>query len=344
MHKRFSELAVLDDAGAVLDRCKLHHDNPQGMTEYFDSFGGAGTVTVEATRGWYWLTDMVESRGLAVKLAHPAKVRLIADARIKTDKIDAWVLAHLERLGFLPEAYIPPQAVRDRRELLRYRLGLVGLSTGLKNRVHALLAKLGIIPEQTDLFGKAGREFLAGLELREVYRRVLDGELAVIDFLAAEVKRITAELRAALKEDPRAELLRSIPGVGVLTAYLLLAEIGDIGRFPSAKRLCSYAGLVPRTYASGGRSWQGGITRQGNRYIRYAMVEAAQVATRKDVALGRFYQRLKREKGAGKARVAVARKLLVAVYHILQRKEPYRYGHLAKIHLGKPAFVSGHAE
>jgi len=344
MHKQFSAVAVLDDAGAVLERCTLHHDDPTKLAEYFGRLGGDGTVTMEATRGWYWLADLIESEGLTVKLAHPAKVRLIADARIKTDKIDAWVLAHLERLGFLPESYIPPQEVRDRRELLRYRLGLVSLTTGLKNRVHALLAKLGIMSRQTDLFGKSGREFLAGLKLRDVYRRVLDGWLATIDFLACEVKRVTSELRAELKEDFRAELLKSTPGVGVLTAYLLLAEIGDIGRFSSAKRLCSYAGLVPRTYQSGGKNWQGGITRQGNRYIRYAMVEAAQVATRKDAALDLFYQRLKREKGAGKARVAVARKLLVAVYHILKRSEPYRYGHLARIHLGKPAFVPGHAE
>ena len=163
MHKRFSEVAVLDGAGTVLDRCTLHHDDPARLAEYFRGFGRDGTVTVEATRSWYWLVDLLESEGLTVKLAHPARVRLIADARVKTDRIDAWVLAHLERLGFLPEAYIPPQEVRDRRELLRYRLGLVSLSTILKNRVHAMLAKLGINPKQTDLFGKSGRAFLDGL-------------------------------------------------------------------------------------------------------------------------------------------------------------------------------------
>jgi transposase len=134
----------------------------------------------------------------------------------------------------------------------------------------------------------------------------------------------------------------TIPGVGKLTAYLLLREIGDIDRFLSAKRLCAYGGLVPRTYQSGEHSYSGATTRQGNRYIRYAMVEAAQLATRKDPALGHFYDRLKRARGAAKAWVAVARKLLVAVYHIFKYGERYRHNSLTKLHLGKPALVSGH--
>jgi transposase len=342
LHKKRTEVAVLDDSGQVVDRCKLEHGDKTEMSEYFRAIGRDGIATIEATRNWYWEVELLEECGLAVKLANPQKVRLIAEAKVKTDKVDAWTLAHLERTGFLPEAYIPPREVRDQRELLRYRLALVGIGTSLKNRVHALLDKLGIRQSFTDLFGKGGREFLAALQLRDVYRKTLDGYLASLDFVEAQVKQATRDIRVTLKADPRATVLMTIPGVGQLTAYLLLSEIGDIDRFLSAKKLCAYSGLVPRTYQSGEHCYSGAITRQGNRYIRYAMVEAAQLAHKRDPALGYFYDRLKRTKGTAKARVAVARKLLVAVYHVLKYGEHYRYNCLTKQHLGKPAFVSGH--
>lgn len=346
MHKRFSEVAVLDDAGAVVDRCRLDHEDQERMRQYFELFEGAGTVTLEATRNWYWLYELLESCGLDVRLAHPLKVRLIAEARVKTDAIDARVLAQLERTGFLPEAYIPPREIRDARELLRYRLSLVWQRTGLKNRVHALLDKLGIGHHFTDLFGTAGRRFLETVELRAVYRETLDGYLAAIAYLDEAVKRVTRGMRKRLQADSRAELLLTIPGVGHLTAYLLLCEIGDVGRFSSAKRLCGYSGLVPRTYQSGERCWQGEITRQGNRYLRWAMVEVAYAATAKDASLAAFYSRLRLKKGAARARVAVARKLLVAVYHVLSRNEPYRYNVLARpvTYPGKPVPPAGRSE
>lgn len=342
LHKKRTEMAVLDENGQVVDRGELEHGDKAEMGEYFRSIGRDGIATLEATRNWYWMVELLEECGLSVKLASPLKVRLIAEAKVKTDKIDAWTLAHLERTGFLPEAYIPSREVRDQRELLRYRLALVGIGTSLKNRVHALLDKLGIRHGFADLFGKGGREFLAALELREVYRKTLDGYLASLDFIESQVKQATRDIRAMLKADPRAEALMTIPGVGQLTAYLLLSEIGDVGRFLSAKKLCAYSGLVPRTYQSGEHCYTGAITRQGNRYIRYAMVEAAQLAYKRDPALGHFYDRLKQKKGSAKARVAVARKLLVAVYHVLKYGEHYRYNCLTKQHLGKPAFVSGH--
>lgn len=341
MHKRQTAVAVLDDAGAVLERRTLGHDDPASLRAYFAGFGGDAVATVEATRSWYWFVELLEEVGLRVKLAHPLKVRLIAEARVKTDRIDAEVLAQLERTGFLPESYIPAREVRDRRELLRYRLALVGVATGLKNRVHALLDKLGVRHDFSDLFGKGGREFLVEVALRPVYRRALDGCLACLDRVTEELKGVEREIRRQLEPDERAERLMTIPGVGRLTAYLLLAEIGEVGRFLSAKRLCAYAGLVPRTSQSGDHCYSGRITRQGNAYLRWAMVEAAQKAAGKDPALSWLFNRLRREKGSAKARVAVARKLLVAVYYILKDSVPYRYNCLTRLHLGKPACASG---
>lgn len=342
MHKKFSRVEVIDEEGKNIDKRVLFHHDQEKIRKYFSLIGQNGTVTLEATRNWYWLFELLEEEGLKVKLAHPLKVRLIADARIKTDSIDAYTLAHLERTGYLPEAYIPTRDVRDNRELLRYRLSLIRIRTGLKNRIHAILDKLGIIHPFSDLFGKKGREFLKEISLRDVYRKELDGYLSTIEFLDEILKGITKRIQTSVEKDPKAELLMSIPGISYLTAHLLLCEIGDIKRFPSAKRLCSYAGIVPGTHQSADRIWHGPITKQGNRYIRWAMVEAVHIALVKDPVLAIFYKKLKREKGAAKARVAVARKLLVAVYHVLKKEESYKFNSLTRIHLGKPRHLTGH--
>lgn len=323
-HKRFSRIVVLDDAGETLDRQTLYHDDRAGLVEYFQDKAGSAVVTVEAVRGWYWLYELLEELGVEMKLVHPRKVRLIAESTVKTDTVDACTLAQLERTGFLPEAYIPPREVRDSRDLLRYRLALVRIRTGLKNRVHAVIDKLGISHPFSDLFGIAGRKFLRSLELRPVYQQQLDNYLALLEDVERRVTAVTQQIRAAVNPDPRAEHLMTIPGIAHLTAYLLLCEIGDIQRFSSAKKLCAYAGLVPKVRQSADHCWQGRITKEGNRYIRWGMVEAACKAPSKDWGLAQYYRRLAKRRGPMKARVAVARKLLVAVWHVLTHEEPYR--------------------
>jgi len=323
-HKRFSRVVTLDNAGSVVDRLTLRHSDREGMVEYFRSKAGSATVTVEAVRGWYWLSELLTDLGVEMKLAHPRKVRLIAESTIKTDTVDAGTLAQLERTGFLPEAYVPSREVRDSRELLRYRLTLVRIRTGLKNRVHTVVDKLGIDHPFSDLFGLSGRKFLQSLELRPVYQQQLTSYLELLDEVDRRLKAVTLQIKASVRPDPRAELLMTIPGVAHITAYLLLCEIGDIRRFPSAKKLCAYAGLVPVTRQSADHCWQGRITKEGNRYIRWGMVEAACVATRKDWGLAQYYRRVAVRRGSLKARVAVARKLLTAVWHILTDGQPYR--------------------
>ena len=341
MHKKFSEVAVMTSDGKLLDRRRLIHADKQSIHDYFSQLPAPVTVTMESTRNWYWLYELLEEYA-EVKLANPRKVRLIAEAKVKTDKIDARILAHLERARFLPESYIPPREIRDRRELLRYRASLVSIRTGAKNRAHALMDKLGVIHPFSDLFRKAGRTFLATLELRPVYRRALDGYLQLIEWLEALEREVTTEIIKMIKENDDAKRLMTIPGVGVITAHLLLSEIGNIERFPSAKKLCAYGSLTPGTRQSSDHIWNGPVGRKGNLYIKCAMIEAAQHATHMDPALGAFYQKLRISKGNAKARVAVARKLLTAVYYILKRKEEYKPNSLCTIHLGKPVALPGH--
>lgn len=324
MHKRFSAIVVMDERGTVTDRQKLYHDNRAKLVEFFKDLAGKCVVSIEATRNWYWLYELLEELGLSVRMVNARMVRLIAETRLKTDMVDAAALAQLERTGFLPEAYVPPREVRDNRELLRYRLSLVRLRTGLKNKVHALVDKLGIQHTFTDLFCVAGRQFLGRLELRPAYRQELTNYMELIEDIEQRIAAVTKEIKQQLKPDSRAELLMTIPGIGPLTAYLLLNEIGDIRRFPTPGKLCAYGGIVPRVKQSADHRWYGHITHEGNRYIRWALTESACVAPSKDYALGSFYRRLAVRCGTMKARVAVARKLLVTVWYVLTYGEPYK--------------------
>jgi transposase len=192
-----------------------------------------------------------------VHLAHPLRTRAIAAARVKTDASDAKTLAHLLRAGFLPEAYIAPRQLRDLRELLRHRATLTRMRSAVKNRVHAILAKHGIANEHADLFGKGGREFLAALELRDAPRRRLDSLIALICDFDREIGQTTAEIEQRAKADDRVDVLTQLRGVGRYTAMLIIAEVGDINRFATARHLCSWAGLAPSVRSSDGKRGSG---------------------------------------------------------------------------------------
>ena len=342
-HKKFSQVALMKEDGKVIDNTKLSHIDKVGMQEYFSEIPKPAVAVIESTRNWYWLYELLEEVGIEVKMANPYEVGLIAKSHIKTDKIDANVLAHLERVGFLPTCYIPPREIRDMREILRHRITLVRICAGIKNRIHSIVDKLGIVHPYSDLFGKAGKEFLRHLEVRDVYKERMGEYLKLIEFLEVEINRLSNQMRKELKDEQDAQRLMSIPGIGYHTAYLLLAEIGEINRFPSQKCLCRYGGLVPSTRQSAENVYQGHIM-HGNQYIRWSTVESAQVAIRSDRALYSFYQKLAYKKGHNKAIAAVARKLLIAVYHILKFKEIYKEDYLTKMHLGKPVEISGHVK
>jgi len=278
---------------------------------------------MEACYGWAFVYDALEGHAEGIVLSHPKKTKAVASARIKTDKIDATVLAQLLRMDFLPTAYIPERKVRDLRDLLRHRAYLVRSRTGLKNRVHALLARYGIRHGFSDLFGKAGRAFLTELELRPTHQLGLEDNLFLIDALNQRIKGVTKRIDALAQQDERATWLMSMPGIGPYSAMLILAEVGDIARFPSPKQLCSYAGLVPSVHESGDRTRYGRITKEGSRWLRWIMVEAAQQASRRPGRLRRFHERVARKHGRKTAHVALARKMLEIVYYLLTRQKCY---------------------
>jgi transposase len=323
-HKRFSQVALVDDAGRTVSETKLYHDDRERMRAFFNELAGSPSA-LEATRNWDWLWEMLEDEGLSPVLSNPLRTRLIAEAKVKTDKVDARTLAQLLRTGFLPTVHVLPRAARNARELHRFRQRLVRLRTRLRNQVHAILDRQGIpTPDASDLFGKQGRAFLDGLALGDPYDLELSALLSLHDEIDRQIRRVMVPLRRTLKRDPRAANLLSIPGIGEVLGYLILFEIGEIGRFPSAKHFGSYCALVPSTRQSADRLWQGRTSRQGNLYLKWALVEAAHTARKKDPDLGDLYSRLRRTKGSQKAIVAVARRLSTIVYRVLSEKRMYR--------------------
>jgi transposase len=324
VHRRFSQAAVLDDQGALVEKVKLAND-PELFMEFFDRFPDKTPVSLEATLGWEWIADLLQEQGLEVRLANPLKVKLIAESTIKTDTVDAATLAQLERTDFLPCCYFPPPQVRGTRDLLRHRFALVSIRKSAKNRVHGILAKRGIQHHLSDLFGSTGRKFLSGLELPTVHRQAMDNYLALIDLLTEMIKKQEKQIKNIVTtEKPEARLLLSIPGIGHLSALLLTAEIGDIKRFPSAKKLASFAGLVPTTSQSADKTHHGHIKKDSNKYIRWILIEAVDKAVRKDPGLACVYYKLAKKKGKPKARVAIAHKLLQSVYYMLRDNEQYK--------------------
>jgi transposase len=314
VHRKRSQVAVIDQDGKVLANRNVNN----GVTPILSVIGGlpSGTkAAFEAAFGWGWLVELLEDYGFEPHLVHPLQCKAIASARLKNDKVDAAILAQLLRADLLPEAWIAPPGVRQLRALLRHRVQLVRLRTLLRNRIHAVLADHGH-GRPGGCWSGPGREWLASLELPAVSREVIQDALALIDALQQPIDRLDWEVHQHAKADPRVKVLTQLPGVGPFTALVLLAEIGDISRFGSARKLASWAGLTPTVRGSDRTVRHGHISKQGSVWARWVLCEAAQTAKRHpDFAAS--YQDIARRRGKKIATTAIARKLATRAYHLL---------------------------
>jgi transposase len=326
-HKSFSYGTIVDPHGQLLRRGRLDN-NPEALREFLGEHGGAGCHAVlEATRNWTLMHDWLEEQVGQVTLAHPQKVRAIAEARVKTDRIDAATLAHLLRCDLIPAAHVSSKDARVLKNLLRHRMFLVTLGTMTKNRIGVLLDRhpqLMIDRPAGESYGKIHRAWLKRLPLPRDERRVLRNELMLLEQLNKRIDQANTWIKAAAKSDDRVQRLSTMPGLGTFLAMLVVAEIDDVNRFATPQKLHAYAGLVPSTYSSGGKSWHGRITKAGNRYLRWAMVEAVWPARRSDASINRFFQEHEAKIGTNKAKVATARRLLTIVYRLLKEQRDYR--------------------
>jgi transposase len=284
------------------------------LQAYFGKIPQPAKLAVEATFNWYYFLNVIEPLGFELHLVHASKTKAIASARIKHDQLDSRILAQLLRAGFIAEAWIAPPRVREQRQLLRHRTRTVRWATRAKNGVHGVLNREGVVAPTESLFGAQGRAFLEAVKLKELDRWEVDDQLQRLDLLDSQRQALDREIRERGKADPVAQALQGLPGIGPFIALLLVAEIGDLRRFPSPKHLVSYLGLAPSLYASGERRWTGQITKQGSSLLRWALVQAAHVAARSP-RFAAYYQRQAQRHGTGKAAVALARKLATISYY-----------------------------
>ena len=314
VHRKRSQVAVVARDGKV----QLNRNVVNGTEPILRLIGGlpAGTpVAFEAAYGWGWLVQLLEDYGFDPHLVHPLRGKAIASARLKNDKVNAAILAQLLRADLLPEAWIAPPAVRQLRALLRHRASMVRLGTQLRNRIHAVAADHGY--DRTGSYWTGpGRGWLAELDLPAVSRNIITDCLAVIDGLAPLIEGLDGELHQHAKADPRVKVLTTLPGVGEFTALVILAEIGDITRFPSARKLAAWAGLTPTVRGSDLTVRHGHISKQGSAWLRWVLNQAAQTAKRSP-EFSATYAAIAKRRGKKIATTAISRKLLTRAYHLL---------------------------
>lgn len=331
LHKKYLQVSVNDKLGRELVNQRLACQK-EGIREFFASFDQPVSSVIEATANWPWLVRLLNKQNISVCLAHPLKTKAIASAKIKTDSIDAKILADLLRANLIPQSYLPTDEEQTKRDLLRFRINLVKQKTQLKNRIHSVLSKQNIKPPLvTDLFGKTGRRFIGKItkgnftELTSQEKMLINEYLSLIDTLELKIGKINKIIKKNIKDDPQAQLLLTVPGFGFLTASMLSAELGSIKRFRNDKQIVGYVGLAPRTYSSGDKTRRGGITKTGNPYLRWILVQAAHRAIKKDPYLKLFYAGIAKRRGKKKAIVAVARKLLTSCYFMIKKYQPYQF-------------------
>ena len=337
LHKRYMQVAVLDEDGNLIHEDRIHNDSNHYFLENFlDTLEPDSRIALESSSVWYSVYRYIEDAGFDVVLSNPLKTKLIAYSPIKTDKRDARILAELLRINCLPICYVPPPEVMEQRDLVRHRRYLVELRTSLKNKIHAVLLMNNLRTKHAG-FTKQHR-----YELRQIGDYRINSYLDIIESVSKSIKEADKKISLIVENhiSHNAKLLASIPGIGYYSALVIAAEIGDISRFPDSHHLCSYAGLVPSTYSSGGKTRHGGITRHGSSMLRSVLCECvlSHMRLRKNSNISEFRARIARKKGNPKANVAAASKLLRICFWLL--KEQREYSETMERHHPRPALES----
>ena len=318
LHRRRSVIVRKNSDGEVLS--KVHIDNdPIALAAAVSAAGPNPEVVLEATFGWYWAADVLADLGATVHLAHPLGNNW-GNRRVKNDERDANDLVDLLRMGRLAEAWIAPPEIRELRELTRYRHKLVGLRTGLKAQVHAVMGKNGVLPTRTDMFGLGGNAQLDALELPMAYSLRLESLRDLIELYSREVTILDRRIQIALRDHTGYRAIQAISGVGPVLAAVFVAEIGDVTRFASPDRLCSWAGLTPRHRESDTKVRRGSITKQGCKLVRWAAIEAIS-HNHSGGKIKADYRRIAERRGRNIGRVAAARRVLRLVFYGLRDGE-----------------------
>jgi len=326
-HKQYSHMTVMDEKGEVIRTGKVRNFRCE-VEEFLEGLGHEIEAVIEAGHSSYTMIDILEELGVKVKIAHPQQVKAIAKAKIKTDKRDSKILAHLLRSDLIPEVYYRDKENRSLQRILRQRVFFVATRTRVKNRITSLIAQQseeirGQACQLKDLFNRAGMKLLLDIKLSSSDQKLLDELLKLYRHLEGRIKESNDLVERLYTRMEEARLIRTVPGFGRFFSVLVATEIGDVGRFERAEKLHSYAGVIPSTYTSGERSYHGKIIKQGNKWLRWSAVEAVWPAIRSDFDLKLFYQRHVRRKSANSAKMATAKRLLTIIYRVLKERREY---------------------
>lgn len=325
LHRRTSYWTLMDDERNILWKKNIETSREAIETSLENIGIDAKEIhcAIEPVSGWGWYGDILEKNGVKVHLVDVYKSKLIAGTKLKNDKVDSKILAEMLRSDFLPTAYYAPKETRKLREFVRGRAFLVRLRTRIRNRVHMMLQKQGIICPWTDLFGKSGLVWLKDQKLESESLKELQSLLIFFKELSLHIIERDKACLQKVTESRELKILTSIPGVGAITALTMMAEIGEYKRFSHPNKLASFAGLVASSYSSGGTNRFGHITHRGSVWLRTALVESTGKVSRKWGYLHTFYTTLRERKGNKIARVALARRILTLSWHLIMNDEMF---------------------
>jgi transposase len=326
LHKQTIVLCVVDQGRNVLCRKRLCCSTPEAITAFFRGMQPFQAV-VEATASYEWLFRLLEPLADRMVLAHPRKLRIIAESTRKSDKLDAQVLAEFLALGMIPEAHRPSPRQQEHRVLVRQRQYIRGRMTGARNKIRRILSNYN--GDRPDLFTQKGLTYLSKVEVNPSDRFVLDQLYCEWEHHGRQLDEVDRRLKEFARSAPIHEaearaVLDTIPGVGPVTIDVVVSELGDVRRFRSAKQVCAYAGLVPGQRESAGKSKQLSITKEGSKLLRWVLVEAAWQLVYRTNRWKALFEALSRRTGKKKAIVAIARRLLCVMYSMLRSGRGYQ--------------------
>lgn len=325
VHRTFAEVAICED-GRLRPGGRIELTR-EAVQTFANSLSPTDEVVLEATGNTHAIVRLLQGYARRVVISNPLRTRAIADAKVKTDKIDAAVLAQLHASGFLPTVWMPDEQTEQLRRQVARRTQLVRHRTRLKNQIHSILHR-NLLPRcpAADLFGQKGRAWLTQQPLPSDERATVESLLRALDFTGEDLTAIDRVLAQIALAQPEAQRLMTIPGVDMTVALGVVAAIGEIRRFRSPQKLVSYLGLNPRVRQSGLQpAYHGRITKQGRAHARGMLVEAAWVAAKTPGPLRAFFLRVRARRGEQIAAVASARKLSVLVWHLLTKAQDYTW-------------------
>lgn len=317
LHRVTVVIAAINDAGESMAPVTIPCRETAAIVEAVTKLGAFRAV-IEASGTYRWLYDLLQPHG-TILLAHPHRLHAMIQRRTKTDKLDAQLLANLLRINQIPLAYIPPKPYQQLRELTRCRARQGRDLAQVKIKLRAILSRKNLEAPFQAPFGPRGLAWFRRQDFGPIENLVRDELLGRFDHFSQQITLIDRHLTEAAQVFPQTTALTDLYGVGLFSALLIVAELGEVERFRSAKQVGAYTGLTSRVHQSGGHCYRGAITRQGSPWLRWILVEAAMKAIRRDVALKNFYTRVRKRSGAKIARVAVARKLAEICWKRLRR-------------------------